>query len=203
MSKKPNPDQQENTTPQDEAVALNDNQQENTDSGKKTKKTTSSRSKKKSKTEHLQAEVDELNIQLAEQKDKFLRLYAEFDNFKKRTIKEKFEFMNTAAQDTLAALLPVLDDFDRAKKNAEDKNSTEPFSEGVMLVYNKLYNTLQQKGLKPMETNGEAFNPEFHEAITEIPASTEDMKGKIIDTIEKGYLLKEKIIRYAKVVVGK
>ncbi|MEM1318722.1 MAG: nucleotide exchange factor GrpE [Bacteroidota bacterium] len=200
MSKKPNPDQQENATPQDEAVALDNEQQENADSGKKK---ASSRGKKQSKTDKLQAEVEELNIQLAEQKDKFLRLFAEFDNFKKRTVKEKIEFMNTAAQDTLAALLPILDDFDRAKKNAEDENSAEPFSEGVMLVYNKLYNTLQQRGLKPMETNGEAFDPEFHEAITEIPAPTEDMKGKIIDTIEKGYVLKEKIIRHAKVVVGK
>jgi molecular chaperone GrpE len=111
--------------------------------------------------------------------------------------------MGTANKDTLSALLPVMDDFDRAKKNAEDESSTEPFSEGVMMVYNKLANTLQQKGIKAMESNGADFDPELHEAITEIPAPTEEMKGKVIDTVEKGYYLKEAILRYAKVVVGK
>ena len=103
----------------------------------------------------------------------------------------------------MAALLPVLDDFDRAKKNAEDENSTEVFSEGVNLVYNKLYAVLKQKGLEPMETNGEVFDPELHESITEIPAPSDELKGKIVDTIEKGYVLKDKIIRHAKVVIGK
>lgn len=154
-------------------------------------------------TEDTVDEQEENRIQLAELKDKYLRLFAEFDNYKKRTIKEKIDFMSTAAQDTMSALLPVLDDFDRAKKNAEDESSTEPFSEGVNLVYNKIYNVLQQKGLRAMETNGEAFDPELHEAITEIPAPSEEMKGKIIDTVEKGYFLKDKIIRHAKVVVGK
>lgn len=151
----------------------------------------------------LSVELEEKNQELGELKDKYLRLQAEFDNFRKRTVKEKLEFMVTAAQDTVSALLPVLDDFDRARKNAEDENSTEPFSEGVMLVYNKLYKTLEQKGLKTMESTGEVFDPELHEAITEIPAPDEDMKGKVMDTVEKGYFLKEKIIRHAKVVVGK
>lgn len=148
------------------------------------------------------SEVEEKQQEIAELKDKYLRLQAEFDNFRKRTVKEKLEFMVTAAQDTMTALLPVLDDFDRAKKNAEDESSTEPFSEGVMLVYNKLYKNLEQKGLKPMESTGEVFDPELHEAITEIPSPSEDMKGKVIDTVEKGYFLKDKIIRHAKVVVG-
>ena len=111
--------------------------------------------------------------------------------------------MVTAGRDTISVLLPVLDDFDRAKKNAEDENSTEPFSEGVMLVYDKLYKNLEQKGLKAMESTGEEFDPELHEAITEIPAPNEEMKGKVMDTVEKGYFLKDKIIRHAKVVVGK
>ncbi|MEO1514440.1 MAG: nucleotide exchange factor GrpE [Bacteroidota bacterium] len=160
-------------------------------------------SKKSSKEAKWEAEKEELEAQVSELKDKYIRLVAEFDNYKKRTVRERLDLMATAAQDTLAALLPVLDDFDRAKKNAEDENSKEPFSEGVMLVYNKLYGALQQRGLEPMESNGEAFDPEFHEAITEIPAPSDDMKGKVIDTVEKGYKLKEKIIRYAKVVVGK
>lgn len=138
-----------------------------------------------------------------ELKDKYLRLYAEFDNYKKRTIREKVELMTTAARDTMTALLPVLDDFDRAKKIAEDESTTETFSEGVRLVYNKLYNVLQQKGLEPMKSDGEPFDPELHEAFTEIPAPSEEMKGRVVDTIEKGYKLKDKIIRHAKVVVGK
>ena len=138
-----------------------------------------------------------------ELKDKYLRLFAEFDNYKKRTIREKMDLLSTAAQDTISVLLPVLDDFDRAKKTAEDQSSTEVFSEGVQLVYNKLYSVLKQKGLERMETNGEVFDPEFHEAITEIPAPSEDLKGRIVDTIETGYTLKDKIIRHAKVVVGK
>ncbi len=148
-------------------------------------------------------DTDDQTEQIAELKDKYLRLAAEFENYKRRTIKEKLDMMGTAARDTLSALLPVLDDFDRAKKNAEDENSKEPFSEGVMMVYNKLFNTLKQKGLKEMESNGEEFDPELHEAITEIPAPSEEMKGKIIDTVEKGYYLNETILRHAKVVVGK
>ncbi len=148
-------------------------------------------------------QITELTTQVSEQKDKFLRLFAEFDNFKKRNIKERLELMSTAAEDTLRSLLPILDDFDRAKKAADDENSEESFSEGVSLVYNKLHSTLSNRGLKAMESNGEDFDPETHEAISEIPAGSDDMKGKIIDTVEKGYFLNEKIIRHAKVVVGK
>lgn len=157
--------------------------------------------------EPLTEEVDEnieLRQQVGELKDKYMRLFAEFDNFKKRSIREKIDWMKTASQDTLAALLPVLDDFDRAKKFAEGNDGTgEGLSEGVNLVYQKLYNILKMKGLEPMESNGETFDPELHEAITEIPAPSEDLKGKVIDTIEKGYRLNDKIIRHAKVVVGK
>jgi len=159
--------------------------------------------KTKNKDGKNSIQLEEKKQELGELKDKYLRLQAEFDNFRKRTVKEKLEFMTTAAQDTVSALLPVLDDFDRARKNAEDESSTEPFSEGVMLVYNKLYKILEQKGVKAMESTGEDFDPELHEAITEIPAPSEEMKGKVIDTVEKGYFLKEKIIRHAKVVVGK
>lgn len=147
--------------------------------------------------------IVELEGQVTESKDKYLRLYAEFDNFKKRTIKEKIDYLKSANRETVQALLPVLDDFDRAKKSADDDDSVEQFSEGVNLVYNKLHSILTNQGLQSMESTGETFDPELHEALTEIPAPSEDMKGKIIDTIEKGYLLKDKIIRHAKVVVGK
>lgn len=140
---------------------------------------------------------------LQEMKDKYLRLMAEFENYKKRTFREKLETINTASRDMVMAILPVLDDFDRAKQVAEDDSSTEQFSEGVELVYQKLKSVMQNKGLKPMESNGVAFDPELHEALTEIPAPSEEQKGKIIDTIEKGYTLNDTIIRHAKVVVGK
>jgi len=159
--------------------------------------------KKTSKADKIKEELEETKLQLAEQKDKFLRLFAEFDNFKKRNVKERLDLMSTAARETMVALLPVLDDFDRAKNAAEDDETTEPFSEGVMLVYQKLHSTLKNKGLIEMVSTGEDFNPDLHQALTEIPAPSEEMKGKVIDTIEKGYLLKEKIIRHAKVVVGK
>ncbi|MCE2789467.1 MAG: nucleotide exchange factor GrpE [Saprospiraceae bacterium] len=144
---------------------------------------------------------DSLQFELDEMKDKYLRLVAEFDNFKKRSMKERFELMKTASQEMMQALLPVLDDFDRAKKSAE--NGTEVFSEGVQLVYHKLYQILEQKGLKSMDSQGTEFDPEWHEAITDIPAPSEDLKGKVLDTLEKGYVLNDKIIRYAKVVVAK
>ena len=148
-------------------------------------------------------EAKELKSQLTELRDKYLRLMAEFDNYKKRTLKEKVDLMKTAAQDTMAALLPVLDDFDRARKMAEAEGSTEVFSEGVQLVYHKLYQVLKTRGLEPMNTENVEFDPERHDAITEIPAPEESFKGKVMDTVEKGYLLNDKIIRYAKVVVGR
>ncbi len=149
-----------------------------------------------------QSDSVELQQQLEEMKDKYMRMVAEFDNYKKRSIREKLDFMKSAAQDTLSALLPVLDDFDRAKKFAEGKENAA-WDTGVDLVYQKLYTVVRNKGLEPMDATGEAFDPELHEAITEIPAPTEEMKGKVVDTVEKGYRLNDKIIRHAKVVVGK
>lgn len=147
----------------------------------------------------LQSESNEfaqLQAQHEELKDKHIRLIAEFDNYKKRTLKEKIDMMKSASQDMMAAMLSVLDDFDRAQKNNE-------LSEGIQLIHAKFNNILKQKGLEVMDTDGKNFDPEWHEALTEIPAPTDELKGKVIDTIEKGYLLGEKIIRHAKVVIGK
>lgn len=149
----------------------------------------------------LTLEISRLNTELEESKDKYLRLFAEFDNYKKRNTKERFDLIRTAAQDTILTLLPVLDDFDRAKKSAD--SGSEIFSEGVQLVYQKLYTILESLGLNAMDSTGVDFDLELHDAITDIPAPTEEMKGKVIDTIEKGYTLNDKIIRHAKVVVGK
>ena len=145
--------------------------------------------------EKLQAEVQQLN-------DKYLRLYAEFDNYKRRTQKERVELLQTAGKDVIVSLLPVLDDFDRALKAMESASEVAPVKEGVLLVSTKLKNTLAQKGLKNVESISQPFNTDFHEAITNIPAPTEELKGKVIDEVEKGYTLNDNVIRFAKVVVG-
>ena len=139
---------------------------------------------------------------LAQEKDRYIRLYAEFENYKKRTSKEKMEFFQYANQEMMVSMLGVLDDFERAlKENA--KNGNEADHQGVELIYNKFKNKLVEKGLKTMEVRaGDNFNVEFHEAITQIPAPTEDLKGKIVDVIETGYTLSDKVIRFAKVVTG-
>ncbi|NND63221.1 MAG: nucleotide exchange factor GrpE [Flavobacteriaceae bacterium] len=156
---------------------------------------------KKSSKKESKDKVAELEAALESEKDRNLRLFAEFENYKRRTGKERIELFKTASQDVMIALLPVLDDFDRALKElekAEDENV-----KGIALISNKLKETLKQKGLEAIETEaGQPFNADHHEAVTQIPAPTEDMKGKIIDVIEKGYTLGEKIIRYPKVVIG-
>jgi molecular chaperone GrpE len=154
-------------------------------------------------TEEQEDQVAVLESTVAQLKDKQLRLLAEFENYKKRNVRERLELMNTASRDLILSLLPVLDDFDRARKSAEEGSKGEHWSEGVSLVYNRLYQVLQSAGLKAMESTGQAFDPDFHEAITEMAAPSPDLAGKIIDTVEKGYMLNDKIIRHAKVVVGK
>jgi molecular chaperone GrpE len=147
-------------------------------------------------------EVEKLKAEIAELKDKYLRQVAEFDNFRRRTAKERIEMIQTAGKEVITALLDVLDDCDRAEKQLQ-ASEDGLLKEGIQLVFNKLKTTLQSKGVKPMQTIGTDFNPDQHEAITEIPAPNEAMKGKIIDEVQKGYYMNDKIIRFAKVVVGK
>jgi molecular chaperone GrpE len=139
-----------------------------------------------------------LKDELAEAKDKYLRLYAEFENFRRRTSKERLELISTASEQLMKSLLPVTDDFDRAEKALKEAAPKE--SEGILLVLNKFRKILEQNGLKIMDTSSGNFDPDLHEAITQIPSP--DKSGKIIDVVEKGYLLNEKVIRHAKVVVG-
>ena len=143
-----------------------------------------------------------LKKQVDENKDKHLRLYADFDNFKKRNAKERLDLILTAGKDVIQDLLPILDDFERATKALENTTDVAAVKEGMKLIQTKLIKTLDGKGLKPIESIGKDFNVEQHEAITEIPAAPE-MAGKVIDEVEKGYYLNDKIIRFAKVVVGK
>jgi len=148
------------------------------------------------------SEEEKLKNDLAEANNKYLRLYAEFDNYKRRTNKERIELIQTAGKDILVSMLPVVDDFDRALKAMETATDVTGVKEGILLVQHKLKSTLTQKGIKEMESVGTAFDAEIHEAITNIPAPTDDLKGKVIDEVEKGYYLNEKVIRFAKVVVG-
>lgn len=152
--------------------------------------------------EGIDEERDKLLAEIAELKDKNLRQIAEFENFRRRTAKERNELQQTAAKETIESLLVVLDDMDRAEKQLTNTTDIAVAKEGVMLVFNKLRNVMQQRGVRKMEAVNEEFNPDMHEAVTEIPAPNEEMKGKVIDVVESGYYLNDKLIRYAKVVVG-
>lgn len=151
-------------------------------------------------------ELSKLKAELAESKDKYLRLYSEFENFRRRTAKERLDLIKTAHEDLMVTLLPVLDDFERAQKafaNNKNKEDNKASIEGFQLIQNKLYKLMEQKGLKPMPDNpGIDFDPEIHEAITKIPAPDDKLKGKVVDVVEKGYYLNDKVIRFAKVVIG-
>lgn len=152
--------------------------------------------------EPLISEEAQLKTQLAEANDKYLRLYAEFDNYKRRTAKERLDMLQSAGKEVIFNLLTILDDFERALKAMEAADNADAIKEGIRLVYQKLHKILLQKGLKEMVSIGETFDVDLHEAITNIPAPSEDLKGKIIDEVEKGYYLHDKVLRYAKVVVG-
>lgn len=146
---------------------------------------------------------EKLQLAIDEQKDKYLRLMAEFDNFRRRTAKERLDLIQTAGKDVIVSLLDVLDDCDRAEKQLQVSDDIAVQKEGIQLVFNKLRSVLSQKGVKAMETVNTNFNVELHEAITEIPATSDELKGKVIDEVVKGYYLNDKLIRFAKVVVGK
>lgn len=149
------------------------------------------------------SETEQLQNDLAKEKDKFMRLFAEFENYKKRTSKERVELFKSAGQDIMTSLLPILDDFERALNHINEDKEAEEMRKGVELIYNKLLSTLQQKGLSKIEVKkGDVFNADEHEAVTQIPAPSEDLKGKIIDVIEVGYQLGNKVLRFPKVVVG-
>jgi molecular chaperone GrpE len=145
--------------------------------------------------EEYQLKVNELN-------DKFLRLYSEFDNFRKRSLKEKIDMSRTASEEVIKDLLPVLDDFDRAIASMKDTDKVEAVKEGVELIHAKMKSIFTAKGIKEIKSVGENFDTDFHEAITSIPAPTEDMKNKVVDEIQKGYLLHDKVIRFSKVITG-
>ena len=148
-------------------------------------------------------DLEKAQEELAESKDKYLRLYSEFENFRRRTSKEKLDLVGTANEGLIISLLAVLDDFERAEKSMTEDADIASVKEGVDLIYNKFKGILEQKGMKQIEVDkGSDFDVEFHEAITQIPAPEDDLKGKVVDVIEKGYQLNDKVIRFAKVVTG-
>ena len=169
------------------------------------KKASKKKVEKESINESPENQVEDLKLedQLKEEKDKFLRLFAEFENYKRRTAKERIELFSTASEEVMISLLPILDDFDRASVEIEKDQENETLK-GVLLIKNKLIDSLKSKGLSLVDVKkGDDFNADNHEAVTQIPAPSKDMVGKIIDIIEKGYKLGEKVIRYPKVVIGK
>ncbi len=196
MSKK------ENTKIKEEEIADQDTstveETENEETNEKDSKPKSKKKAKKSKDD----EIEELRYKLAEVNDKYLRLFSDFDNYRKRSNAEKLEIIKTASRDVIEGLLPVVDDFDRALQAFGEQEVDKDTIHGVELIQSKLFNLLKKQGLEPMDSMGKDFNTDYHDALTQIPAPSEDLKGKVVDVIEKGYLLNGTIIRHAKVVVG-
>ena len=159
------------------------------------------KNEKKSKNSEKD-KVQELGEKLAELNDKYLRLYSEFENYRKRTNQEKADLIKYGSEDTIKAILPIVDDYERALQAFGENDDNAALKEGVVLIYNKLMSTLQQKGLKAIEAKGEEFDENLHEAVAQFPASDEEQKGKVIDEVVKGYYLNDKVIRYSKVVVA-
>jgi len=158
--------------------------------------------KDKNKIQELEAEIEKLKAEKAELNDRFLRLYSEFDNYKKRANKEKLDILSTASEKVIVNLLPIIDDFERAVAANEKVEDIKAIKDGFVLIYNKLIQLLKRFDVEEIQAKGEEFNTDFHEAITHFPTEKEEDKGKVIDVTEKGYKLKDKVIRYAKVVVG-
>ncbi len=188
------------STTEEESSTANFEQQTKTDESQTDVSAESSADN--SKNDNSETPEELIRKELALANDKYIRLYSEFDNFRRRTAKEKIDLMNNGAADFFKMMLPVVDDFERALKSINEASDVEALKQGVDLIYNKFKNTLTAKGLKEMESKEQVFDADLHEAITQIPAPSEDLKGKVIDELEKGYYLNDKVIRYAKVVVG-
>lgn len=192
-------EKKENIDKQSEEDIVKDTASEDASDNKSNQKKSKS---KKSKKVTPEQKFDDLQEKYNDLNDKYLRLYSDFDNFRKRKAKEFTDIIKTANKETIIDLLPVLDDFERAVQAMKDHNADEESIKGTELIFNKLLNLLKQKGLKPMDSMGKEFDTDWHEAITNIPAPSKELKGKVVDVIQKGYLLNDTIVRYAKVVVG-
>lgn len=194
----------ENTEQEEKEVKVEGetNVQPETDDADNDSKKSKKNRKQRKEDEAKDKEIEELKAQVEEQKDRYLRLSAEFDNYRKRTLKERSDMLKTVNGDTLSGMLPVLDDLERAMQSMEKATDVAAVHEGVVLIYNKLQEFLKNKGIVEIDAMNQVFDTDLHEAITKIPAPTEDLKGKVVDVIQKGYKIDTKVIRYAKVVVG-
>ena len=201
MTKEMNQPQEEEILKNEEPVAENAAQTEETPA-EETAQAEEAPAQELTVEEQLANMLAEAQQMVNEEKDRYLRLAAEFDNYRKRTLKEKAELIKNGGEKTLTAILPVLDDFERALKNMEATEETRAMKEGVELIFNKFNKVLEQEGLQKIETEGQAFDVDFHEAIALIPAPSEDLKGKILDCVQTGYKLNDKVIRHAKVAVA-
>ena len=197
-------EQVQNPEVNEEVQENTDNLSEKEENTDKNRKNIFSRKKdkEKSKLQEKEAEIEKLKAEKAELNDRFLRLFSEFDNYKKRVSKEKLDLIATASEKVLVSLLPVIDDFERAIAANEKAAEVDSMKEGFNLIYNKLIQMMKRFDVEEIQAKGEEFNTDFHEAVTHFPAQNEEDKGKVIDVTEKGYKLKDKVIRYAKVVVG-
>lgn len=197
-------EQMQNPEVKEEVQKNTDNLSEKEENTDKNKKNIFSRKKdkEKAKVQELEKEIEQLKAEKAELNDRFLRLFSEFDNYKKRVSKEKLDLISTASEKVLVSLLPVIDDFERAIAANEKADNINSIKEGFNLIYNKLVQMMKRFDVEEIQAKGEEFNTDFHEAVTHFPAQNEEDKGKVIDVTEKGYKLKDKVIRYAKVVVG-
>lgn len=198
MTKKKNQSQEEDILKNEEMVDETAQQEENVQE----ESTQEVASEELTVEEQLVKDLEEAQKEVEDLKDKHLRLSAEFDNYRKRTLKEKAELIKNGAEKTLTAILPILDDFERALKNMEASDETKAMREGVELIFNKFHKVLNQEGLQVIETEGKDFDTDFCEAIALVPAPTDEMKGKILDCVQTGYMLNDKVIRHAKVVVA-
>ena len=192
----------EKNQPQDEELLKNEEMAETTAQTEEAPAEEAAPQAELTVEEQLANMLAEAQQMVNEEKDRYLRLAAEFDNYRKRTIKEKAELIKNGAEKTLTAILPVLDDFERALKNLETTEETKAMKEGVELIFNKFNKVLEQEGLQKIETEGQNFDVDFHEAIALIPAPSEELKGKILDCVQTGYMLNDKVIRHAKVAVA-
>ena len=192
----------ENDEVLEETVSDADNLSEKTDTSKKGGMFSRKNSKEKEKINSLEEQIENLKAEKAELNDRFLRLYSEFDNYKKRVNKEKLDLISTASEKVFVNLLPVIDDFERAIAANEKLEDVEAIKEGFVLIYNKMIQLLKRFDVEEIPAKGEEFNTDFHEAVTHFPTDKEEEKGKVIDVTEKGYKIKDKVIRYSKVVVG-
>jgi molecular chaperone GrpE len=202
MAEEKNKNAQEQVNETDVKENAAQEQEETAEKDKKTKKAKARKEDKKSKQDQTDEKIEALGKELLELKDKHIRLQAEFDNYRKRTMKEKMDLIKSGGESVIVNILPVVDDFERALMAFSEMKDDDPLKQGISLIYNKFKEFLKQNGIAEIEAKEKDFDTDLHEAVTKIPAPKEELKGKVVDVIQKGYLMNDKVIRFSKVVIG-